>query len=109
MVKTVHISLEKEDYYVIGMIAFMVLFIGLVVLAFIINFQIGAKKDEVIKGEGVIDDMRIETTGTLLNVRTKYIISINNKDYEINEDSYNEIEVGDYVRIYESGRVEVVE
>lgn len=100
--------MEKKDYGVICMIIVLVLLCNLAIFAGIVSYQNTIKKDEVIIGEGIIEDMRIDPDKGLAD-SADYILTIKGKDYLVAKDSYYEVEIGDHVRVYESGRVEVKE
>ena len=65
------------------------------------------EKDRTLIGEGYVEDMRIEPQGGLIH-KTYYFLVIKSKDYKIEGDYYYKVNVGDYVKIYESGKVVVV-
>jgi len=61
-------------------------------------------QDDEIIGEGEVENMRIDSDIGLEN----YILTINSKDFEVRKSYYNEIEVGYIVRIFSTGRVEIL-
>ena len=87
-----------------------VFFTILIVVAFISGiFYMSGKsqlEDRSIVAEGPIEEMRIEPERGL-GSQTWYFLTIKGKEVEVKEDWYYQVNIGDNVTVYLSGRVEV--
>lgn len=98
-----------KDKYQIILIVSAILGVGLLLgglftWGLIVNKQ---EEDRTLIGEGIVTDMRIVPEGGLVH-KTYYYLEINGKDYPVEKEYYFKVEIGDYVKIYESGKVVVV-
>jgi len=66
------------------------------------------RENKIVLDEGIITDLKIQNDGGLGSY-TLYIIELDGKDYETIEDIYNLLSIGDHIRIYKGGKIEVLE
>lgn len=95
----------KERYIVLFTFLAIVSFATLLVFGVVIT---NAEKDETIRAEGEIVDMKQEPSGHWLG-GYEFFVQLNTsiKWYEISETSYWKVEIGDYIILYESKRAEI--
>lgn len=96
----------KEEYRYL--IVFLII-VGIVTTITIPFMMMMAERDKTIKAEGEVVDLKRESSGHFLGGHD-YFVQLNTsiKWYEISENSYWKIEIGDNVIIYESKRVEII-
>lgn len=96
---------EILKVYLMGLVVFLLLVTVIGVVIWGVTNTNTIKRNTLI-GEGIVDNMRIEESGGIIT-RPHYYISLDGKEYEVSEGNYFVIKLGDYIKIYESGRVEI--
>jgi hypothetical protein len=86
--------MKTENKCMVCSFLIVVVFIGIIVTT---------TEDNIII-EGTIEDMKISGNSDY----TLYIIEIDSKDYEISHARYNSLKIGDKVRIWKYGNMEIL-
>ena len=66
------------------------------------------QENKIVIGEGIVTDMEIQNDGGLASW-IMYLVSIDGKEFEITEEQYYNINIGDYIIIYKGGKVTIIE
>lgn len=97
-----------KEGWTIGMTVMSILLIAFgITYGITASIQYQTNRDnKIILGEGIVSDMEIQNDGGWGSF-TMYLVSIDGKEFEITEDQYYNIEIGDYLIIYKGGKVEI--
>ncbi len=88
-------------------------FIGVILFALALTGGITAgmqynidQENKIVLGEGIVSDMGIQNDGGLSSWEM-YLVTIEGKEFEVSEEQYYVINIGDYIIIYKGGKVEI--
>ncbi len=98
----------KEGYkisiVVIGVMIFAIFLTGGIVDSQFIQKE---RDNKILLDEGIITDLSIQNDGGLASWKL-YIVELDGKDYETTEETYILLRIGDHIRIYKGGKIEVL-
>lgn len=99
----------KDSYKFLGICLFIICISILIASVIIIGMTGTIETDNTIRAEGEVVDMKQDQSGHWLG-GYDYFVQLNSsiKWYEISETNYWKIEIGNYIVIYKSQRVEII-